>query len=149
MRGDGRIGATFRVGGRSHEGTLAFTVPGMKFLEDNGIILKPGDAVKIYHDPDNDQLALKKDKAGNFKVSRNAKSTVKLHSKDLAGLIQKNVDYALALSNEFDLLLNAARVEAAPSRERAKSKASTRASGTRTARMDAPVTQEPTLFAEA
>ena len=106
--GGGAKGApvTFTVN-KKGSGSLRFNRAGMDFIAGEGIGLKLGDMVKLYHDPETGKIALKKSSDGKFRLSKNGVGTgsMRISSKDLTELVGKGGDYDPRKAEGYDLVL--------------------------------------------
>jgi bifunctional DNA-binding transcriptional regulator/antitoxin component of YhaV-PrlF toxin-antitoxin module len=88
-------------------GSLRINRAGMEFIAQEGIGLKLGDMVKLFHDGESGKIALKKSKEGKFRLSKNSVSmdTLRISSKDLTELLKKDADYDMEKAQGYDLVL--------------------------------------------
>lgn len=98
--------ASFTVN-KKGAGNLRFNRAGMDFIAEHELGLKLGDLVKLYYDAQTGKIALKNDKDGKFRLSKNSVSmdTMRISSKDLTDLIQKPGDYEMEKADGYDLVL--------------------------------------------
>ena len=98
--------ASFAVN-KKGSGSLRFNRAGMDFIAENKLGLKLGDTVKLYYDAETGKVALKTDKDGKFRLSKNSVNmdTLRIASKDLTDLLQKPGDFDMEKSPEYDLVL--------------------------------------------
>ncbi len=96
-----------RVGfGHGRCALLHFTAAGMRFLRRNGVGWAPGQRVRLFHDPDNGELALRADPDGPhlLRAAQRGRSLV-LHSVDLGRRLGTAGNYRMERRDGYDLVL--------------------------------------------